>query len=80
MSRELVSRARRPGARPKSQGSKAKMLSDKLQGKEREERRSKKEGPADIRGGERHRNSYDGASIPPKEPNGHEWRREKTSH
>ena len=29
---------------------------------------------------ERHRNSYNGATIPPKEHNGHEWRSEKTNH
>lgn len=76
----LSAEHRRPGAGPKSQGSKAKMQSEKLQGKEREERGSKEEVPAGMRGGERHRKSCHGAAIPPEEHNGREWEREKTSH
>lgn len=45
------------GTGPKSQPSKTKVQSEKRQGKEREERRRKGEGPADIARGDRHRNS-----------------------
>lgn len=67
------------GTGSKSQCSKAKMQSEKLQAEEREERRGKGEGPTDIGGGERHRNSCHGAAIPPREQNGHESGGETTS-